>query len=388
VVTPEDRDARNRAMIGTFLVVLGTGIMLERTFSNDLDVFWLAVGLSLIAGWLQAPRFLMFAVGSIITGFAAGGFLRSLVSIPFEQTISNLFAAAGFFAVYVRYPMRAKWALIPAAISAIVAVAVAGVEFIGFIPAAITGLMLPLLLIAGGALLLMRNALPPRIVKIGLAVIAVAFVASAASSVDRWDAGPDIDFGPPRMFGTQEFNEVIADLDDRTLVVETGSEPIDITTSSVADEVRVTALASRRGPSPGGIEVDEDDDTVRLLFRHDIPASWRIVVPEGTDLDLSTDRGLVTVEHTGGDVTVETDDGAVIADLRTDEGSLAVTTERGMIQVKGDGQVRPSIDAESDDGTIIVDGRPQEESYEREGSGADLTLDSEDGQIIVVGLAA
>lgn len=388
VVTPEARDARNRAMVGTFLVVMGTGILLERTFSNDLDVFWLAVGLSLLVGWAQAPRFLMFAVGSIMTGFAAGGFLASFVSMPFESTFEYLLAAAGFLAVYVRYPMRAKWALIPAGITAVIAVAATGVELIGFIPAAITGMMLPLLLIAGGALLLMRHALPPRLVRVGLIVLAVAFVASAASSVDRWDLGDDHDFGPPVLFGSHEFNERIGDLGDRTLVVETESGHIEVVTGTT-DEVLVTAIASRNPRPGGGIEIDEsDDDEVRVLFRRDVPASWKLTVPAGADLDLTTESGLVNLVHDGGDVNVETDSGMVQATLRDDGGSLAITTDSGVVQINGTGQLSPSIAATSDDGRILVDGTIHSEEYNRSGPGTDIAIDTDSGQIIVVGLAA
>ena len=387
VVTPEARDARNRAMVGTFLVVMGTGILLERTFSNDLDVFWLAIGLSLLVGWAQAPRFLMFAVGSIMTGFAAGGFLDSLVSLPFQGSFETLLASAGFLAVYVRYPLRARWALVPAGICAVVAVAEAGVEFIGFIPAAITGMMLPLLLIAGGALLLMRHALPPRIVRVGLIVIAVAFVASAASSVDRWDLGDGHDFGPPVLFGSHQFTERIGDLGNRTLVVETESGHIEVVTGTT-DEVFVTAIASRNPRPGGGIEIDESDDEVQLLFRRDIAASWKLTVPPGTDLDLTTESGLVNLVHDGGDVNVDTDSGMVQATLRDDGGSLAIATESGLVQINGSGQLSPSIAATSDDGNILVDGTTHSEEYNRTGPGTDIAIETDSGQIIVVGLAA
>src|SRR5688572_23420950 len=132
VVTPEIRRSRNRAMVGTFFVTIGSGLMLERMFNENLDYFLLAVGFALIAGWLQAPRFVMFAVGAITSGFAVGALFESAVSLPFETTISTLCAAAGFFAVYVRYPQAGKWAVIPAAITACVAVLATGVELIGF----------------------------------------------------------------------------------------------------------------------------------------------------------------------------------------------------------------------------------------------------------------
>lgn len=391
VVTPEARDARNRAMVGTFLVVMGTGILLERTFSNNLDVFWLAVGLSLLVGWAQAPRFLMFAVGSIMTGFAAGGFLASFVSMPFESTFVNLLAAAGFLAVYVRYPLRAKWALIPAGIAAVVAVAATGVELIGFIPAAITGMMLPLLLIAGGALLLMRHALPPRMVRVGLIVIAIAFVASAASSVDKWDIGdPDHDFGPPMLFGAGEYKETIRDLGDRTLVIETDNEPIDVVTS-ISDDVRITASPSRNPRPGGGIEVDEsDDDEVRVLFRHDVPTSWRLVVPEGANLEITSGSGPVKVAHTGGDVDIETSSGPVLATLTDDDdrGSLSISTDSGPIQVSGDDDVEPSVEVSSEVGLIVVDGETHSDEYERTGPGTEIDIETDSGPITISDIAA
>lgn len=379
VITPAARDARNRAMIGTFLVTMGIGLMLERTFSNDLDTFWLAVGLSLIVGWTRAPRFLMFAVGSIMTGFGAASFVESMFSIPFDETIANLIIAAGFGAVYVRYPHRARWALVPAGVCVLIAVAAAGIAFIGLIPSAITTLMLPLLLVAGGVLLLTRNALPPRIVRIGLVAIAITFVASVMSTAGDWD-GPRPHVGFPGPLSLSEFTTAVPDLNGRTLSVETGSGAIEVITGD-SSIVEVTARARHlRGP---GISVDtRDDDEVKVSVDRD-DVSWVVRAPEGTDLKLVTESGLVKATVDGGDVAIETESGPVIATLRGLEGTLDASTDSGPLQLNARSKAL-TIDADSDSGPVVVDGTPYaDHSYENENGGPTVKLDTDSGPIIV-----
>ncbi|HVM09717.1 MAG TPA: hypothetical protein VM345_14710 [Acidimicrobiales bacterium] len=385
VVTPEARSARDRAMFGTFLVAIGTGLMLERTFNNDLDVFMLAVGLSLIVGWLQAPRFGMFAVGSIVTGFGAASFFSSLVSIPFEATIGNLFAAVGFAAVYVRYPHRAKWALIPAGISLLVAVASAGVSIIGLIPSAVTSLLLPLLLIGAGGLLLMRHALPPRIVKGGLVAIAVLFLASAMSSVGDWD-GPNIRAGSGA--AAHDFTAPLPDLDGRLLVLQAGDAAVLISTVDDDDDASVTATT--RGLPGGAIVVDDGSEIVRVSLTGPHPlatgaTSWELHVPEDANLRVTTTSGPIRSKFSGGDVTLRSASGPIVVEVEDDDGSLELFSASGPIHVDAGGE-SPKVVASSTSGQVIVDGRPRGTAAQLDGSGPAITVTSTSGPVVVTNL--
>ncbi|HEX7166149.1 MAG TPA: hypothetical protein VF230_04115 [Acidimicrobiales bacterium] len=330
-LTPEMRQQRLRTIAGVALVGIGCGLILERTLDADLDYFWLCIGIGLVVGWARVPRFAMFAVGAIMTGFAAGDFVASLIHVPFETPINLLLDAVGFVAVYVRYPRQARWALVPAAIFAALTVASIGVELIGFIPGSVTGLLLPLLLIAGGGLLLARHSLPRPLVCGGLAIIAVVFIASAASSLDGWD-------GPELSIGSRELTEDIdgEDLDGRILVLDVPRGSIKVDVIGESEDAEVTARVRGHHKRDGDIEVEVDDDDegdeVRVgldedfegFMRNRRDVDWVLRVPKGTELELRSDTAPITLDVDGIDVRVEAEVGRVDARIR-DEGSLGVT---------------------------------------------------------------
>jgi hypothetical protein len=395
VVTKDMKQARDRAAIGTFLVTLGTGLMLERALDNELDFFWLAIGLALIAAWTQAPRFLAFAIGAGITGSAVGGFFESLVSTPFESTISFLCAAAGFFAIYARYPYRAKWALIPAGVLAALAVASTGVELIGFIPAALTSMMLPLLLIAGGALLLFRNSVPKRVVKVGLVVIAIAFLGSAASTIDKWESNDPFDFEFHGL-GVHEYTEPLPDLDGRQLIVETESGSVELVTTADISNGVATARSRLGGPR-GRLDIDEGDDTVRVSLRGndgrpfrsngDATASWVLAIPADTFVRVSSEHGLVKGVINGGAVDVNTTNGAVQLVVGEMTDKVDVTSVNGGVQINGLATL--GLDLHSENGLVLVDGiRDEDGDFEQTNDGPDVTVSTTNGAITVVGVAA
>ena len=387
VVTPDIRRSRNRAMAGTFLVTIGSGLMLERMFTEHLDYFWLAVGFALIAGWLQAPRFLMFAVGSIMTGFAFGSLVQSAIATPFESTIGLLCAATGFFAVYVRYPRAGKWAVVPAAITACFAVLATGVELIGFIPAALTSLGLPVLLIAGGALLLFRNALPSKVVKIGLILVVVSFITSAGSGIDKWDNGPEVGFTPP--FGLKSVEAPLPAIEGRTVVLDADNADVLLTTSD-SPFGRVTVRVQGRD-APIHFDTSDEEIDIELVGQHELfgpnsgrPQSWVLELPRGTDATVVTDRGAVRVEVEGGDVEIETDRGAVMATIPTgvETGTLTIETDRGSVQLDSD---HPSLDlrVDSEDGDVRVDGESVDVPYSNDGAGPTVDIETNEGSVIV-----
>lgn len=382
IVTPEASNARNRAAVGTFLVTIGTGLVLERIVGRDLDLFLLGVGFALIAAWLQAPRFWLFAAGAIVSGIAIGDFLESLVSLPFETTLGSLCSAAGFFAVFVRYPQRAKWAVIPAVVILAFGALAGAIEVIGLVPAMLGSLGVPTLLILGGGVLLVRNTLPAPVVKGGLVVIGILLLTSMVSTVDSWDGSRIGDDRDPRAVdpsGDRPPYDVTApvaelpDLNGRTLVVETASGSIDLSTVSVGrGEVRTTD-----GPvdPTSSIEVQETSDTVTVAWRsgaagaQELPDAlgWVVEVPEGSR------------------VVARTDDGAIFGDL--EDGTFLLESSEGPIDVTVDDDA--TVVAESDESPVTVDGREEGTQF-RTGSAADdasvVTIKTDEGPISITGL--
>lgn len=376
-VTPEASSARKRAGVGTFLVTIGTGLVLERIVGRDLDLFWLGVGLGLIAAWLQAPQFWLFAAGAIITGMATGSFFESLVSFPFETTIGSLFSAAGFFAVFVRYPQRAKWAIIPALVIVVFGALAGAVELIGLVPAVLGSLGVPTLLILGGGLLFLRNALPSPAVRIGTVVIGLMLLTSLVSTVPWWDGSRVADDGPlmsgdgaPRITGAPID---LPALEGRTLVVEADEGSVTLRTTPVGTG---SVLADGVLFDGGAVEFEDSSErvTVRWKGRHterwSVPTelSWTIEVPEGSRVMVTTDEGPI--------------------DAAVDEGTFVLESDEGDIRVVVD-ERDAAVSARSDDGAITVDGEDKGEEFDtgdRTSSATVVTIRTDDGAVTIDGL--
>src|SRR3954469_17721711 len=192
-VTKETKQHRFRVAAGATLLVWGTSLLVQRTVGVNFDTFMLGLGVGALAGWSQLRRYGWFVAGAIGVGLGMSEVTGSLIHGALGSGISSLFVAAGFAAVYVRYPRRSMWALIPAGIMALVGVAAFGVGLLGLIPRVFGHFLLPLLLVCGGALLLFRHSLPSRTVKIGLGAIVATFVLVGANSV------PEVDHKPPSL---------------------------------------------------------------------------------------------------------------------------------------------------------------------------------------------
>lgn len=283
-LTPELREQRKRAIIGTFLLAFGCGLLLERIVGYDLDFFFLSFGIAVLVGWLQVPRYQAFALGSIITGFGLNEFVESALAVRFESALGWLFLAAGFFAVYVRYPTRARWAIAPAVVMGLVAVADFGVGLIGLIPGSIG--LVPLALISAGAVLLFRERLPKRAVKVMLIVAAVLCVSSLSSSVDEIGGR----FGD---IGTQEIVFAHRLKAERSLALSLGSGDVEVVTDPDVQHAQITADVDRDRPRP----------SIKSL--EDLPPDTDVAVrvPPGTDLDIRTTDGNVKIIYPKSDLT-------------------------------------------------------------------------------------
>src|SRR5688500_13967804 len=218
-LTAEAKNHRMRAAVGATLLTWGMSLIIQRALGVDLDTFVLGLGIGALAGWSQLRRYNWFVVGSIAAGLGAAEVTGAIVGGAFGSAVGSLLVAAGFAAIYVRYPRRSMWALVPAAIMALIAAGAFGVGLIGLLPAVLGKFLLPLLLVSGGGLLLFRHSLPPKTVKVGLAALAVTFVLVGANAVPEIDQNPQIHL-PNGFQGPEGRTQGLMSLEGRTLVLE------------------------------------------------------------------------------------------------------------------------------------------------------------------------
>jgi hypothetical protein len=204
------------------------------------------------------------------------------------------------------------------------------------------GWLLPAGVVVAGILLLGAHRLPGPIRLAGIVFVAAA----ALSLLSNNNAGRrDNDgrrglFRPPTTSAPETF-----ELGARTLHIRGGN-------GSVIVQRGDAALFN-------GHVVRMTDDEVRIE-----PESGNgtvvVRVPEGTALDIAIDNGSVTV-------LAPTNN----ADILTDNGSINV-------QVLDD----PTIDAATD-GEIVVDGQPEGDDYDHDGTGGEIEIDSDNGAVVI-----
>lgn len=389
---PDERRHRNRVAIGTALVVWGTSLLVQRALGVDLDTFLLGLGLAAVAAWTQHRRYGWFVIGAIGTG--AG--LAALVNgphVPFAGTLSNLCIAAGFAAIYVRYPRRSKWALAVAALFAILAVGSFGIALVGLVPAVLGRFLLPLLLIGGGSLLLLRHSLPPRVVKVGLAGLALTFVLVGATSVaDTGDRPNPIVLSPPTTGASTSF----AVAPGLTVVVRSASGSVRLRRSTDAGRGRV-AVSGRVGRSGRfGAPLVVEPDRNRLLIGGGNGAvegngaiDYDLWLPDGAAVDIETSSGDVTGVVAAGAAEINTESGDI--DLRIengsgegfdDDGPYDVETESGSVSIDSDAPL--DLDLSSKSKVTVNQGEwPDGFRSPRGASGIRVEVDTESGPVDV-----
>lgn len=394
-LTAEAKNHRLRAAVGATLLTWGMSLVIELTLGLDLDTFVLGIGIGALAGWSQLRRYNWFAVGSIATGLGAAEVTGAVIGGAFGSTVASLLVAAGFAAIYVRYPRRSMWALVPAAIMALIAAGAFGVGLIGLLPAMFGRFLLPLLLVGGGALLLFRHSLPPKTVKVGLAALAVTFVLVGTTSVpeiDRDDPNIDLGVDPPRRVG--QVREIPLDIGPGDTIVLGGGGHGDIEFSASADGTGHIAVSSdeRQRSVP---QVRRDGDRVLVgmsggnFFGSTRGVSYRIALPAGVRIDVERDSGSVTGTLAGISGVIRTDDGNVDLKLTdggaegvSDDGPLEIATDSGDVTIVSemvlDLSLRSEDDVEVND--VNKNGRYLSPAGIR---GIPLSVDSERGDIRV-----
>ncbi|MDQ3107086.1 MAG: hypothetical protein M3Q68_04695, partial [Actinomycetota bacterium] len=306
-LTPDAKQHRNRAAIGTALVVWGTSLLVHRALGIDLETFFLGIGLGALAGWSQHRRYVWFLVGSISTAIGIGDVITGPFDNAFGSTISLLLIAAGFGAVYARYPRRSPWAVPVAAVFVLIGVGSFGIALIGLVPAVLGRFLLPMLLIGGGGLLLARHSLPPKAVKAGLAALAVTFVLVGATSVPDIDRDPiDLGGGPGR---TTSFEAPLPAVAGRTLELRAGSGNVELRRTSGPDGLvrALGAHGARHLDIEDGKNIVIDGGRASGLFAgHDEVRDYVLELPDGVILDIELESGSITGMVGGGSGSLRT----------------------------------------------------------------------------------
>lgn len=394
-VTDDERQSRLRAVAGTALLVWGTSLLVQLALGIDVDTFALGLGAGALAGWVQVRRYKWFVVGSILVGLGAAEVAEAVTHGAFGASVRSLLIATGFAAIYVRYPRRSRWALIPAGVMALLAAAAFGAGLIGLLPVLLGRALLPLLLVSGGALLLFRNSLPPKTVKIGLAALATIFVLVGVTSVPDAERinikGRGLAISPPGSpLGAMRD---LPPLKGRTLVLDGGGGNIEFRTSEMARIEEIGNGGFRLGRP---LTIEEDGDDVRVAVAGLGRSSKRnesdlvVFLPEGVELDVRRESGSITGTLVGAKGSFRTKSGSVDLKLedggregRADDGPYEFDTDSGSITIESD--LLAELDLKTDTGSVDVNGTSHDGRYSSDDDvrGVGIDADSDTGDIRV-----
>lgn len=385
-VTPEAKQHRMRAAVGGALLVWGMSLLVQRALRVNLDTFMLGIGAGALAGWSQVRRYSWFVVGAICAGIGAGDASEAFFGGAFSATVSSLLIAAGFAAIYVRYPRRSMWALVPAGIMALIAAAAFGVGLIGLLPAVLGRFLLPLLLVGGGALLLFRHSLPPKTVKIGLAAVAATFVLVGANTV------PDVDHsgfqfhGPPILSSLPPPTSQDFDIQPGQTLVMDGGGAGDVELATSPDGLGHIAL--RNGSRPAG-SIGVENDGVHVVVAERDAEDYVVSLPPGVEVDIERGEGSVTGELAGVGGQIRTADGDV--ELHLTLGGSETFLADGLLDIDStSGDVHIDADVALDlrvrsDGDVTVNGTGQDRGFRSSADavGVVVHVTSDDGDVDV-----
>ncbi|OLC53864.1 MAG: hypothetical protein AUH85_13165 [Chloroflexi bacterium 13_1_40CM_4_68_4] len=144
---------------GSILIAVGvTYLLLAIGYEHAGSVLFVALGLAFLVAYLVGTRPYVYLVpAAVLLGFGLGLYGPELLGLSgqFDALVFFALLAAGFLAVFVAVPRR-RWPLMPAAILGAVAVILAATGA-DVIPAAAPSYLVPLILIAVGAYLLVEQ---------------------------------------------------------------------------------------------------------------------------------------------------------------------------------------------------------------------------------------
>ncbi len=166
--------------------------------------------------------------------------------------------------------------------------------------------------------------------------------------------------------------------------VTTGNGAVEVVTADVAT---VTVRAELEESDAGDADFTVETIGDRLVVRGECDRGWfdrcqvgfHVTVPADLDVDVTTDNGRIVIDGVDGELSVETDNGAIDATALTSDAVVA-DTDNGRIQI-GFAAAPESVRATTDNGAIDIVVPPTGERYDvdaRSDNGAiDIDVDTE-----------
>jgi hypothetical protein len=278
-------------------------------------------------------------------------------------------------AVFVRYPSRSRWALVPAAVMGVVGAGALGVGLIGLVPSMVGNFLLPLLLIVGGGLLVFRRSVPRKALRCGLAVVLGTFVLVGMSNIGEIN-NPGFDWG------RQEVGVVLPpSVEGKTLIIKAGNGNVTVHEGPA----RVIAFVKHRRHTESLQAATTSVDKVTVDLGHldgYKSADYEAWVPAGTNMQVTANNGDIEAFLSTGAVSLTSDNGDIGLHVLPSEvdGDFDVLARNGDVTVRS--SQRLSIDVASHNGDIAVNGRDYTNIFTNSLEGASqLNVVSDSGDV-------
>lgn len=167
--------------------------------------------------------------------------------------------------------------------------------------------------------------------------------------------------------------------DLRMLDISTENGAIEVRAAD-GDEITIETVIREDDDGDGESSIDIEGD--HLVLRGECDDGWFdrcsvgyvVAVPASFDVDVSTDNGRVELTGIAGDISIDTDNGAIVADeLLTS--SVEAHTDNGRIRLSFDDVPNTTV-ATTDNGSITIE-------VPDDTAGYDVDADSDNGQVDV-----
>jgi putative adhesin len=374
-------------VFGALLVAVGVAGVLHQVLGRGVSVIPLTIGiLLLVRAQSGGGHYPMLVIGAVLTGSGLGNFAGDIVGGGMGDALGSLGTACGFFWLASTDRRRSSWAMIPAAILALIGIGQLGFQLSTLSPGHASWLVPAGVVVAGIMLLGSHRVHGP------LRIAGFVFVGAAALSLisGNHDDHPKRVFFAPSTVPKKAVSTLpMPGLGDRELVIrdETGN-----VTVTVGDG-RAIGRDLSLGPS-GDRQVTLDSSPTDDL-RVEVPAGTHlnittlsgdvhIAVPNAV-LTIDTQEGDVEVTDTASMLSVTTTEGDVSASL----GQLADTASARITTSSGDVELRltddPTVAAGTGSGDISASGfgddHPHGHAFAHSGSHGKLEIDTDGGEI-------
>lgn len=381
-----------RTLGGALLITLGVTLLIERATGINLSWVPLAIGIAFLAVWWRERWHGFLIAGGILTGIGLGSLLGSLVDPRWADGLDTIAFGGGFFLIYALdgWRRRSWWAGLVAAIFAIIGLFELANAFRQFVDPELARGGLPVIVIALGLVLLLRTSIPRGLYRFLVVVLVIVAIAAASASAGGIFGGFDIFGGFQRYEVTRELS--VADVGDRTLVVEAGHRDVRIINGD--DEVIATVTSrartserARRAAESASLFAERSEDEVLIrtetsdLAGTIITTDYEIRVSSLTKVRVITSSGDVSADAELESLEISTSSGDV--DLNGRFTSLEVRTSSGDVELRLEA-TDPSITVRTSSGSISVDrweGTASDRSFQRRGTGDSIEIITSSGDV-------